>query len=335
MEEQGLIVVKDSFLARVTNGLKRFFFKGKIKNLVVEDEFSGIKYISNNYDFVQPEILNARSAYRKYVINNKKGVAKDVVLYVDQKIKENEDKIRKLISINEDNISYEDILNLLDNEKKNIHKYKTRNMNTGYYNVPIGVIGVECRDARDSIWSMFKAISTRNAIIVLHDNYSQYSTESLILLILKECFKNFHIDDNIVQMYEKEEIDLKRLDKLITRKGTKNKSVENTIYLYQENDAFSEEVQKEVKRLKNTAMYKSYEIEPIRGNFANIVNYLSDKKASAVCMYTNNTQRAYKFINWIDCSNVFINTGIKNCQEAEEDNSKFFNSRYILHEDVF
>ena len=32
MEEQGLIVVKDNFLIRITRTLKRFFFKGKLKN---------------------------------------------------------------------------------------------------------------------------------------------------------------------------------------------------------------------------------------------------------------------------------------------------------------
>lgn len=336
MEEQGLVVVKDNFLVRLTDSIKRFFFKGKIKDYIVEDEESGIKYIKKDTSFVQKEILDARRAFRKYVINNNKNITKDVLLYVGEKVRENQKRIKQIIAINGDDISYNDILSMLEKERKTINKYKTRNKKTGYYNVPIGVVGVECDNVKDSIESIFKAISTRNAIIVLHKNYNEYSTESLIMLIVKECLKNFYIDDNIVQMFEKEEIDLKKLDKFITKDGKSTiKNTSNTIYIYQENDEFANDVQDEITRLKNTEMYKSYQIEPIKGDFGNIINYLNNKNASAVCMYTSNTQRAYKFINWINSPNVFVNTGIKNCMEAEGEDNKFFNSKYIMHEDVF
>lgn len=334
MEEQGLVVYKDNFLVRLTNKISRFFFKGRIKDLIIED--SGTKLIKGDAMFVQEEILNARRAYRRYVINNNKGISKRILSYVYDEIQKNADKIKQLVDINEEDISYQDILYLLEREKEATSKYKAKDKKTGCYNVPIGVIGVECSNTKDSIANIFKAISTRNAIIILHNNYSKYSTESLVLLIVKECLKNFYIDDNIIQMFEKEEIDLKMLDKLITKDKEKEKKGNdtNTIYIYQEDDEYEDTVMDEVERLNGAEMYKSYNIEPIKGDFADIINYLHGNSSSAVCMYTNNAQRAYKFINWVNSSNVFINTGVRKCDEIVND-CKYYNSKYVLHEDVF
>lgn len=337
MEEQGLVVVKENFLVKISHTIKRFFFKGKMKDLLLaEKNESRIKLIEDNNGFVQKEILDARRAYRKYVINNDKNISIDVLSYITEKIKENEQEIRKIIEINNDDITFEEILQLVENEKVNVQKFKAKNKKTGRFNVPVGVIGMECLDVYDSLKSILKAISTRNSIIILHNNFSKYSTESLILLIVKECLKNFYIDDNIIQMFEKEEIDLKKLDKIIKADGEKiQKDIPKTIYIYQENEEFENQVQNEIDRLQSSDLYKSYEIKPIKGEFGTIVNYLSNDKASAVCMYTNNSQKAYKFINWIDSPNVFVNTGIKKCKNLAKSDNDFFNSKYVLHEDVF
>lgn len=337
MEEQGLIVVKDNFLTRVSQSLRRFFFKGKMRDVLEEQNKRRIQFVEcNEIEYVQQEILNARRAFRKYVINNTKNISKDVLSAIAQKIEENEERISKIIEINEDNITYHEIWEMVIDEKQNTSKFKKKNLKTGRYNVPIGVIGVECESARDAIANMLRAISTRNAVIVLHQNYNQYSTEALILLIIKDCLKSYYIDDNIVQMYGIEEIDLSKLDKLI-RKNDKpvKKESAKTIFLYQENEEYEDEIESELERLKNSELYSSYDIKPIRGDFGNIINYLSNNKASAVCMYTNNTQKAYKFINWIDSPNVFVNTGIRSFNDVKVGTSDYFNSKFILHEDVF
>lgn len=36
MEEQGLVIVKDNFLSRIANTLRKFFFKGREKQLLIE-----------------------------------------------------------------------------------------------------------------------------------------------------------------------------------------------------------------------------------------------------------------------------------------------------------
>lgn len=337
MEEQGLVVVKDNFLTRVTQSLRRFFFKEKMKDVVEEKNKKRVQFVEcQNTEFVQKEILDARRAFRKYVINNTKNISTDVLSVIAQKIEENEEKISKIIEINNDNITYHEIWEMVIDEKQSTSKFKKKNIKTGRYNVPIGVIGVECEGVRDSIENMLKAISTRNAVIILHQNYNKYSTEALILLIIKDCLNSNYIDDNIIQMYGIEEIDLSKLDRLIRKNGKEDKEKSaKTIFLYQENEAFEDKIENEIERLQNSELYGSYDIKPIKGEFGNIINYLNNNKASAVCMYTNNTQKAYKFINWIDSPNVFVNTGIKSFKNIENGNSDYFNSKYVLHEDVF
>lgn len=341
MAEQGLVVVKDNFLVRVTRTLKRFFFKGKLKKMIEDEEISNvpavkIDFINQDTDFVQEEILNARRAFRKYVINNNKNISEDIFSYILEKIQENETKIKKIIEINNDSIAYENIISLVENEKRCVNNFKLRNKKTGCYQVPLGVIGAVCKDSKDAITNILKSISTRNSIIILHENYRKYSTESLLLLIVQECLKNFYIDDNIIQMFEKEEIDLTKLDRVVGLHDKENcEKCLNTIYIYQEDDSFENDVINEVDRLENMDKYKNCQIKAIKGEFGNIINFLNKNKALAVCMYTNNSQKAYKFINWIDSPNVFVNTGINGCKDVTDVENEYYNCKYVLHGDVF
>ena len=77
------------------------------------------------------------------------------------------------------------------------------------------------------------------------------------------------------------------------------------------------------------------EIKAIKGDFGNIIKFLNLNKSFAVCMYTNNSQKAYKFINWIDSPNVFVNTGINGCKDVTDAENEYYNFKYVLHEDVF
>lgn len=353
MEEQGLVVVKENFLVKITNALKRLFGKNKIENITQLTEIDNIpeqvdasdsikckvdfEEINNDNQFIQKEILDARRAFRKYVINNNKNISIDVLSYIKERIKENQSEVEQLIIMNNDDISFEELLKMIENEIKDVSKFKHKNSKTGRYNVPIGVVGIECSTIKESIKTIFKAISTRNAIMVLEQNYNEYSTEALILLIVKESLKNFYIDDNIIQIFEKQEIDLSKLDRFVPKsydKDNNNKDMKHTIYIYQENDKFQNKVQEEIERLESDEEFKSFEIKPIKGEFGNIINFLNSNNSQAVCMYTDNSQKAYKFINWINSPNVFVNTGIQNCKRINNI-SDYYNAKYVLHEGVF
>lgn len=337
MEEQGLVLVKSNFLTKIKQTIKRFFSKRKIKDLLDEKQKKKVQFFEfENDELVQDEILNARRAFRKYVINNTRDISEDVLSFIAEKFDDNKEKISKIIEINKDDITYQEIIEMVIAEKQSIINFKQKDGKTGRYSVPIGVIGIECEGVKDSLSSFLKAISTRNAILVLQQNYNKYSTEELLLLIIKECLKNYYIDDDLIQMLDINEIDISKLDKLIKEDGeTIQKDLLKAIYIYQEDESFNEKVENELERLENCDLFKSYEIKPIKGNFGDIVNYLGNNEVSAVCMYTNNAQKAYKFINWINSPNVFVNTGIKECNTFEQNNSEYFNYKYILHEDVF
>ena len=205
MEEQGLVVVNDSFLTKITRFLRKIFSKrttidgyfDEIEQVKKIENQVSYEHIKKDSEFVQKEILEARSAFRKYVINNKKNISLDILNYIEKKLYENESKIDKIIEINQNSFTFEDILGLLQEYKQKINNFKLRDKKTGQYQVPIGVISVRCNNTKDCIDNMFNAITTRNAIIILDENYNKYSTESLFLLIIKECLRNFYIDDKI------------------------------------------------------------------------------------------------------------------------------------------
>lgn len=343
MEEQDVVIVKENFLTKIAKAFKKIFSRDSEKELLLNEGNRDSIYSENvevikEIEPVQLEILDARRAFRKYVINNNKNITNDIFNYTQNKLFENEDEINKLILLNNDDISFNDIVELINKEEKNIGKFKSKSSSDGCFNVPVGVIGIECNSTERAIKAIFKAISTRNAVIILHDNYNQYSTEALILLIVKECLKNFYVDDNIVQMFPREQIDCTKLDKVIYCDGKiQHKNIANTIYIYQEDDSFDKVVQSEIQRLKDNDVYSSFNIKPVKGDFGKVVNYFNNnpQNASAVCMYTNNSQRAYKFINWINSPNVFVNTGVQEFKDMSRSSNKFYNSKFVLHEDVF
>lgn len=344
MEEQSLVVVKDNFLVRITKTIKRFFYRGKIKKLVTNEEFinNQISYINvnQNVEFIQEEILNARKAFRKYVINNNENISEDIFLYFLEKVKENENKITQILHINNDGITFDNIIELIENEKNIIKEFKLKDNRTGCYKVPIGTIGVVCSNAKQAISNLLKAISTRNSIIILHENYNKYSTESLILLIMQETLKNFYIDDNIIQIIEKDKVDFSKLDKVIYKDNqdlfnTQVNKCRKLIYIYEEDKQYKEEIIKEVDKIKSINKFNDFEVKVIKGEFGKIISFLNNNKAFAVCMYTKNSQKAYKLLNWIDSPNIYINTGINSCKEFIPSNDSFFNYKFVLHSDVF
>ena len=95
MEEQGIIEVKDNFFVRVTQSIRKILFRRKAKTLLLEDgeqsevNESKIKLIQDDTDSAQIEIINARKAYRKYVINNTKNISIDILYYIKDAIQKN------------------------------------------------------------------------------------------------------------------------------------------------------------------------------------------------------------------------------------------------------
>ena len=86
LDSEGVLTISGT--GEMTNYLNNQpWNNGKIKKIINQEEISNIPavkidFINQDTDFVQEEILNARRAFRKYVINNKKNVAEDIFLYI-------------------------------------------------------------------------------------------------------------------------------------------------------------------------------------------------------------------------------------------------------------
>ena len=184
-------------------------------------------------------------------------------------------------------------------------------------------------------------------------------------MIVKECLKKFHVDSNLIQILEKDEIDLDKLDKFISnennfaaenmsrsrnKSNTKNVSdIENKtnseniyhtgnesrdIYIYEDSENYRENVISAFEKLRGTDEYKDYNIVPIQGDFANVINFLNDRKPLAVCMYTDSSQKAYKLMNWVNSPNIFINVDVPKVSMEKCDNC-YYELKFVLHKDVF
>ena len=136
MEEQGLVVVKENFLYKLSHAFKHVFRKSNNltqlpeKSVVLNQEEASdntanvveFEHVDADTQFVQKEILDARRAFRKYVIKNNKNISKDVLLFVNEKFQENKSAIEQLIVMNNDDISYDELTKMVENEIKEIVK---------------------------------------------------------------------------------------------------------------------------------------------------------------------------------------------------------------------
>ncbi len=336
MEEQGLVVVKDNFLTRISNLFKSFFSRKGIEDFYEDESKLEVEFIESNMAFVQEEIVLARKAFRRYIINNTKELPETILSLALEQVNNNKEQINKIIEINNDTITFDDILYIFEVEKGKINEYKLKNKKNNCYQVPVGVMGVVCTTVEQCIKNMIRAIVTRNSIIILQEKNNKYSTQSLILLIFKECLKNLGIDDNIIQLKETQEIDISKFDRFIdSNANLTEKETQKSIYFYQEDDCYEDDISYEVDKIKNLEKYKDFNVSVIKGEFGDVVEFLNNNKCYAVCMYTNNQQRAYKFMNWINTNNLFINTGLINCKNDLNCDNKYYEWKNVCHENIF
>ena len=284
---------------------------------------------------IQEEIRYARSAFRKYVVNDTENIEQELFSIITTEIMNNQQNIEKIIEINEDNMTINDILDIIDAERKIKKKFKEEK--NDIYRMPIGVVGVGCRNTKECITYMLKAISTRNAIIILNDDLIKYRTEDLILLIIKQCLIRCNVDDDLIQMHYTEEIDLNKLDKVIyfdedkkdekeVKKEEDNKEI---IYMYKDSELFNYEIKSEYLKLIKNKEKTNREVKVISGKFVDVTKYLEHNKSNIVVIYTDNEENAYKLANWVNTDNVFVNTKLDKCIRNKKDSKNLFKLKKI------
>ena len=254
-----------------------------------------------------------------------------------ERLEENEGAIQRLINISKEEIEYEEIISMLEEESKEIEEYKkTEYMKKiddkfmySRYQVPVGIVLIETEDVKEAIRNIYKGIITRNAIIIKQNKENIYRIERLILMIVQECIKKYGVDENIVQIIEKEEVAVEKVDVYINKeenKGGKERS--NIYYIYEENEYFKEVVKEEIEKLKK--MGKSVQV--LTGDINRVIEKINETKNVGSSIYTKDRQVGYKYINMVNSDNVYMNTTLEKAIENKPKENIYYMSKNIVCE---
>ena len=279
---------------------------------------------------MRDDIRLLKKSNRNYLLDNKYELSKNVLKYVRSRIEVDKTEIEELIKLNKEDINFEQILSLFEENNELYKIYRNMELNNNFLSVeidmPVGVIAVECYDTLETIKYFIKAIQTRNAIVISDVEYSEYNIKSLILLIIQEALKKFGIDENLIMILPYEECYYEYFDEVIYTYDSegvlleepkierKEYGTKNYVYIHSQN-------------LKEEAL-KNENAEILESDFEEVINQIG-KENSAV-IYTDSTEIAYKFINLINCKNVFVNTNLENAKEFEGTENIFYETKHII-----
>ena len=271
-----------------------------------------------------------KKSNRNYLLDNKFEVSKEILKYIESRIIADRKEIEELIKLTKEDITFEQIVRLFEADNEIYKNYRNFVINNNFLSVeidmPVGVIAVECYDTIEVIKYFIQAITTRNAIVISDVEYSEYNIKSLILLIMQEVLKKFEIDENLIMILPYEECYYEYFDEVIYTYNTEGTLLEepkierkgfgakNFVYIHSQN-------------LKDEAL-KNENAEILEGDFEEVINQIG-KENSAV-IYTEDNEIAYKFINLVNCKNVFVNTNLVNQKEFEGTANIFYETKHII-----
>lgn len=285
---------------------------------------------------MKDNIKKLRKASEGYILNNKEGLTEKTLEYIQNRIKENEEEIKKLIELKKEKITYEDIEKAIVEEiEKNeeCKSYSNLLINKDKFlsveiKMPVGIIAVEAYETIDVIKYYIKAIISRNAIAISDVEYEENNLKALILIIIQEALKKFEIDENLIILLPYEECFYEEFDETIytyEKNGKKIQGIEVEKKEHKEKMyVYIEEASLRTEALKNT------NAEVMEGNIENIIEKLNKEKVKAVTMYTKDTQKAFEFINLVNAENIFINTSLENVENVEKSKNILYENRKII-----
>lgn len=338
-ESKELIEVKNNIFTKFINWLKNL--RGKFAYTKTNEISTNVQNVENQEQNYNNEIIiKAKNAYQNYVLNSDYKLGEKIYSLIKERIKVNKEQIEKLIEINRVATTYSEIIEILEKEEKNLKDYKKTNIMSkidnkfmfSQYQVPVGIISVKTNSFYVAIENIFKAVGTRNAIVVIEENYNEHSIENLILLIVQEALKKFNIDQNIIQIVNKEEIkeqDLKAFDIIVSEVGeTLEKTETDKMYIYQEDEYFADIVKSEVEKLNSNGM----QVEILIGEMEDCIEKINKNRAFGVCIYTKDRKKAYKFINLVNSENVFFNGTLLNAKKTNKISNMYLTLKNLVYE---
>lgn len=185
------------------------------------------------------------------------------------------------------------------------------------------------------IKNIFKSIISKNALVIIEEDYNEYSIENFILLIVHEALKKLDVDENIVQIVEKNQLldeEFRMFDAVLKDENVVySKQDSDKIYVYQEDEEFNKIVEDEISRLR----VNGKKVELLKGDFEIAINKINQTNNYATSIYTKDRKKAYEFINIVNSKNVFFNSTLGNARETKKCEEIFFKIKNISCEYAF
>lgn len=283
-------------------------------------------------------ISKLKKASDNYILNNDYEITERLLTYIQERISANKKEIEELIDIRKENITYEDIENVIKDEISQDIKYK--NYKKMYINkdkfistsllMPVGTIAVEAFDTIEAIRYFIKAIKSRNSIAISDVEYDEQSVKFLVLAIIKEALKKFNIDENLIMILPYEECFYDYFDKIIytyNKTGEKlsenkyeNKEITDKKYIYIENKELEE----------NAINDNPQEKELLYGELEKTIEKINSSYSKAAIIYTKNPEIAYRFINLAHSKNVLVNASLQNVKDTNKSPDEMYEYKNIV-----
>lgn len=287
---------------------------------------------------LEKEFCLLNSAYESYNLDKRESISKEVLKYIRTRIVENKELIEKISESSNESVTFEEILQVFDEEVNKKEKYKSEKKLTkldnnyayGVYTTSIGNIVIECSDTLTILKYYINAIKSRNTITISDSEYNDVSLKSALLIIFCEALSKFNIDMNLIMLIPYEECYYEKYDKLIyadEKKASIQKETTDKLYIYVEDESFKEYVEKEKLALKFYG--KEYEI--LTGDFYDAVHKINEKFSNGASIYTKNSAYAFKFINLVHSRNVFVNSSLVEMEVVQDVVDELYMKKKIMY----
>lgn len=285
---------------------------------------------------MKDNIYKLKEASREYRLNNQYELTKNVLGYIQDRIKANESEIRNLINLQKEDITYEDVFSIINKEIEEDDAYKRYaklKINQDKFlstciAMPIGVIAIEVYDTQEVIKWYIRAIKSRNAIAISDVEYAEDNVKSLVLLIIKEALKKFEISENLIMLLPYDECFYEYFDKVIYTYDdvgnhlevpkTEEKEKTEERYVYLEDESFKDEATKN----RNAII--------LTGKIDEVIENINKKKTKGAVIYTKDVNKAYTFINLVNSENVFVNANLENVQDTIRKDKLLYEYKNII-----
>lgn len=284
------------------------------------------------------EMVLIKNAYSLYNLNKDEQISKKVLKFALSRLKENKENIEKLIEIFKEEILFDELISCFEKEMAEPDLYKKEKTMKksgneffyGVYTTSVGNILIETSNTLSVLKYFVKGIKSRNSITISDIEYNENDLKNAILLILKNALEKYEIDSNLLNIVPYEECKNEWFDKVILEDENKilsNKLFSDYSYIYLENESFASMAVNDLSRLSN----KGKQVKIIKGTFEDVLNKINGEELFSTCIYTENRELAYNFINLAQASNVFVNASLEEAEELENIEDEFYMKKKIMY----